>query len=220
MTGVLLPLLYHVTPLHYLPHILHDGALYAKSVLAASGIAPRASAARRDRMLGLADWVHLSLAPDTPLLRDKLRLGYPHALLLFDREAVLGLPQVALLPYNTKAWRSRAACRPVTDESEMAALLRRHADTGRFPSLEVLVQYGLDLAHLVQVAFVTDEERLVVAALLDALALPPPAPLVTALELFPGAESYAPTTGERVAAYFESCRAAGLLLPPPAIPFD
>lgn len=218
MDGV--PALYHVTPLHYLPHVLQSRALYAKSVLAAWGIAPRASAARRDRMLGLADWVHLSLAPDTPLLRDKLRLGYPHALLVFSREAVLSLPQGALLPYNTKAWRSRAACRPVTDEFEKAALLRRHADTGRFPSLEVLVQYGLDLTHLVRVAFVTDEERLLAVGLLDALALPCPAPLVTAPELFPGAESYAPTTGEQVAAYFDACRAAGLLLPPPPILFD
>ena len=220
MAGVPLRFLYHVTPLHYLPHIARSGALYAKSVLAASGIAPRASAARRDRMLGLADWVHLSLTSETPLLRDKLRLGYPHVLLVFDRAAVLGLPQVALLPYNTKAWKSRAACRPVTDEPEKAALLRRRADTGRFPSLEVLVQYGLGLAPLVQVAFVTDEERLMAAALLGALALPLPAPLVTAPALFPGAESYAPATGKHVAAYFEACQAAGLLLPPPAIPFD
>jgi len=220
MESVPFPFLFHVTPLHYLPHIARSGALYAKSVLAASGIASRASAARRDRMLGLADWVHLSLVPDTPLLRDKLRLGYLHALLLFGREAVLSLPQVALLPYNTKAWKSRAACRPVTDEAEKAALLRRHADTGRFPSLEVLVQYGLDLAPLVQVAFVTDDERLMAAGLLDALALPLPAPLVTAPALFPGAESYAPRTGQQVAAYFDACRAAGTLLPPPAIPFD
>jgi len=212
--------LYHVTPLHYLPHILQSGALYAKSVLAARAIAPRPTAARRDRMLGLADWVHLSLASDTPLLRDKLRLGYPHALLVFEREAVLTLPQVALLPCNTKAWRSRAACQPVVDEAEKAALLRRHADTGRFPSLEVLVHYGLDLTHLVQVAFVTDEECAWVADLLHTLALPSPAPLVTAPQLFPGAEAYTATTGESITAYFAACRTAGLLLPPPAIPFD
>lgn len=211
---------YHATPLHYLPHIARSGALYAQSVLAASGIAPRATAARRDRMLGLADWVHLSLIPDTPLLRDKVRLGYPHALLAFDREAVLALPQVALLPYNTKAWRSRAVCRPVTDLSEKEALLRRHADTGRFPSLEVLVQYGLDLTHLVQVAFATEPERALVGGLLGALGLSFPAPLVTAPALFPGSEDYAATTGGQVAAYFDACRTAGSLLPPPAIPFD
>lgn len=218
MTGF--PFLYHVTPLHYLPHILQSGALYAKSVLAGRGIAPRPTAARRDRMLGLADWVHLSLAPDTPLLRDKLGLGYPHALLVFEGEAVLALPQVALLPYNTKAWRSRVACQPVTDAVEKAALLRRHEATGRFPSLEVLVHYGLDLASLVQVAFVTNAERAMVADLLDALSLPSPAPLVTAPELFPVAEGNTETTGKEITAYFAACRASGALLPPPVIPFD
>ena len=34
--------LYHVTPLHYLPHVLQSGALYAQSVLAGRGIASRA----------------------------------------------------------------------------------------------------------------------------------------------------------------------------------
>ena len=213
-------LLYHATPLHYLPHIARSGALYAQSVLAASGIAPRATAARRDRMLGLADWVHLSLVSDTPLLRDKLRQGYPHALLAFGRESVLMLPHAALLPYNTKAWRSRAACRPVTDPSEKEALLRRHADTGRFPSLEVLVQYGLDLDHLVQVAFATEQERALVVSLLGALGLTLPTPLVMAPELFPGAVDYVATTGEQIMAYFDACRAAGSLLPPPVIPFD
>ena len=140
--------LYHAAPLHYLPHILQSGALYPQSVLAARGILPRRTAARRDRMLGLQDWVHLSLTADTPLLRDKLTKGYPHALLVFPRAAVLALPHVALLPYNAKAWRSRAANQPVTDAGEMAELLRRHAETGRFPSLEVLVRYGLGLDTL------------------------------------------------------------------------
>lgn len=218
MAGV--PCLYHATPLHYLPHIGQSGALYAQSILAARGILPRPTAARRDRMLGLADWVHLSLEPDTPLLRDKLKQGYPHALLAFERRPILALPHVALLPYNTKAWRTRAACQPVTDEAEKAALLRRHADTGRFPSLEVLVHYGLDLTHLVQVAFATDEERAWVADLLHALALAFSAPLITAPELFPSVEDYMPTTGAQMTAYFTACRQAGALLPPPMIPFD
>lgn len=218
MAGI--PCLYHATPLHYLPHIGQSGALYAQSILAARGITPRPTAARRDRMLGLGDWVHLSLNSDTPLLRDKMARGYSHALLAFEREAILALPQVALLPYNTKAWRTRAACQPITDEAEKAALLRRHADTGRFPSLEVLVHYGLDLTHLVQVAVARDEERAWVADLLHALALALSAPLITAPELFPCVEGYTPTTGERITAYFAACRASGALLPPPAIPFD
>ena len=218
MAGV--PMLYHATPLHYLPHILSGGALYAKSILAGQGIAPRPTAARRDRMLGLADWVHLSLVPDTPLLRNKMSLGYPHALLAFEREAVLALPQVALLPYNTKAWRSRAICQPITEAAEKTALLRRHEDTGRFPSLEVLVHYGLDLTSLVQVAFLTGEERAWVADLLSVLSLPPPVPLAVAPELFPAPEDYRPVTGALIVAYFAACRASGALLPPPPIPYD
>lgn len=212
--------LYHVTPLHYLPHILQSGALYAQSVLAGRGIAPRPTATRRDRMLGLADWVHLSLNADTPLLRHKIGLGYPHALLVFEREAVLALPQVALLPYNTKAWRTRAACQPVTNPMEKAALLHRHADTGRFPSLEVLIRYGLELAPLVQVAFITEEERAWVADLLPSLSLSSPAPLVVTPKLFPDADRYMATTGEAITAYFVACRASDRLLPPPAILFD
>ncbi|MDQ2799302.1 MAG: DUF4433 domain-containing protein [Armatimonadota bacterium] len=211
---------YHATPLHYLPHILQSGALYAKSILAARGIAPRPTAVRRDRMLGLADWVHLSLRPDTPLLHDKLAKGYPHALLVFDREAILALPEVALLPYNTKAWRTRAACQPVTDASERADLLRRHADTGRFPSLEVLVHYGLDLTRLTQIAFVTEEERLWITDLLPVLAITSPAPFVTTPDLFPRTDDYFSTTGSAITAYFDTCREAGTLLKPPSIPFD
>ena len=212
--------LYHAAPLHYLPHILQSGALYPKSVLAGRGIAPRPTAARRDRMLGLADWVHLSLRPDTPLLRDKLARGYPHALLAFECEAVLALPQVALLPCNTKAWRSRAACRPVTDPAEKADLLQRHADTGRFPSLEVLVQYGLSLSLLMQVGFATEAERDCAADLCRALAISLPMPLAAAPELFPTGNTYRPVTDGAIAAYFEDCRASNTLLPPPPISFD
>lgn len=212
--------LYHLTPLHYLPHVLRDGALYAKSVLAARGILPRPSAARRDRMLGLGDWVHLSLCADTPILRDKLALGYAHALLVFDRSPVLARPDAALLPYNTKAWRTRSACQPVSDPVERAALLRRHEITGRFPSLEVLVHYGLDLTPLVQIRFATEEERQGVEDLLATLSLPAPAPLVTRPSLLPPGVTYRPTTGGAVSDYFGACREAGVLLPPPHIPFD
>lgn len=212
--------LYHVTPLHYLPHILQSGAVYAKSILAARGIAPRSSAVRRDRMLGLADWVHLSLFPNTPLLRDKLAKGYPHALLVFDRESVLALPGVALLPYNTKAWRSRSACQPVTDPEEKALLLRRHTTTGRHPSLEALIHYGLDLTPLVQIAFATEAEHQEVGNLHSSLRLPVAAPLAVNAVLFPLPNDYVPATGMAIAAYFADCRRAGTLLPPPPIPFD
>ncbi len=212
------PHLYHATPLHYLPHILSGGALYAKSVTAGQGIRPRASAVRRDTMLGLTDWVHLSLRPDTPLLRDKLARGYPHALLVLDRAAVLALPEVALLPYNTKAWQSKAAYVPITDAAEKMELLRVHGETHRYPSLEVLVHYGLDFAHLQTILFPNEEERQWFVALMTALDCKLPVVAECAADVFPPYNCGDTRLATRD--YFTSCCAAGLLLPPPPIPFD
>ena len=212
--------LYHTTPLHYLPHILRDGALYAQSILAAQNIQPRATAERRARMLGLTNWVHLSLQPHSPLLTDKLSKGYCHVLLCFHRAAVLTLPETALLPYNLKAWRSRAACLPITDPEEKKALLRRHAQTGRYPSLEVLAHYGLGLSHLAQIAFLTKLEQEAAVLLSSALELVLPAPFVLDASLFPPHTPNPVTTLPSVTAYFDACIRAETLLPPPAIPFD
>ena len=211
--------LYHATPLHYLPHILTSGALYAKSITAGSGIKPRSSAVRRDTRLGLSDWVHLSTRPDTPLLKDKLARGYPHALLVFDRAAMLDLPEVALLPYNTKAWRHRAAFLPITDANEKAETLRRHDVGLQYPSLEVLVHYGLDFAHLQRIVFADPDECAWVSGLMATLGCKPPAPLeANPAWLPPYAVGGATQAATR--AYLEACHAAGALLPPPSITFD
>ncbi len=213
--------LYHVTPLHYLPHVLKDGALYPQSVLAGrGGVTARVSAQRRDRMLGLADYVHLSLSSQTPLLTDKLTKGYPHALLVFDRAAVLALPQTALLPYNTKAWHAKADFAPITDRVEQAALLRRHREDGRYPSLEVLVKYGLDLHSLTEVVFLTPSEHALCAGLLSALGISATAPWRVDAGMFSPCAAYRPVTMDALTSYFAACAEAGTLLPPPAIPFD
>lgn len=158
---------YHAIPLGYLPRLLVSGALYAASVLAAeasidspvpAGIRPRKSAAR-DRRLGLADYVHLSTTACSPLLAHNLNRGDSHALIEFDAAEVLSLPEIALLPYNTKAWRTRACFVPVIDRAERDALLRRHLKTGRLPSLEILVKYGLPLTPTTRVVFQRDIER-------------------------------------------------------------
>lgn len=210
--------LYHAAPLHYLPHILQSGALYAKSITAGQGIKPRRSAVRRDTMLGLTDWVHLSTRPDTPLLRDKLARGYSHVLFEFDRPAVLALPEVALLPYNTKAWHTRSAYIPITNAAEKAEMLRRHDDAHQFPSLEVLVHYGLDFAHLQRVAFAADDECQWACDLLAALRLPASAPLAAdpaLAALYTRGETRLSTLN-----YFAACIAANEVLPPPGIAFD
>lgn len=210
--------LYHAAPLHYLPHILQSGALYAKSILAGQGIKPRQSAVRRDTMLGLTDWVHLSTRPDTPLLRDKLARGYPHVLLEFDRAAVLALPEVALLPYNTKAWHTRSAYVPVIDAAEKAEMLGRHDRAQRFPSLEVLVHYGLDFAPLQKIHFAADDECQWTRDLLTVLDSDAPAPLAVDTAL---AALYQPgETRLLTQDYFAACIAAKCVLPPPIIAFD
>ncbi len=211
---------YHAAPLHYLLRIMQDGALHPQSVLAGRGIRPRATAARRDRMLGLADYLHLSLHSCTPLLADKLRQGYPHALLVFDRDCVLALPGAALLPYNTKAWFDKAAYAPVTDAVQKQDLLNAHAHQGRYPSLEVLVKYGLGFEGLKLIAFCAEDECAQTRRTLLALGLPTSAPLCVCPELFPLKGDYCPVTQGRVFEYFAACRAAGDVLPPPPIAFD
>jgi hypothetical protein len=212
--------LYHVTPLHYLPPILQGGALYAQSVLASRGIAPRATARRRDKTLGLSDYIHLSLRSHTPLLADKMRKGYPHVLLAFDRSWTMALPQVALLPYSTKAWQTRAAYVPVTEPCAQERLLRRHEENGRYRNLEVLVKYGMGLDGLRQIVFPDDLDRQLVVTLLDGLQIAAAAPLITDASQFPHGVAYRPTTRDAVAAHFEACLRAQALLPPPELPFD
>ena len=212
--------LYHAVPLHYLPHILKDSALYAQSILSARAIKPRATANRRDRMLGLADYVHLSPDAHTPLLADKVLKGYPHALLIFDGPAVLATPRVSLLPFNTKAWRSKAAYELVMGDIEQEHLLRGHGNGKRFASLEVLVKYGLALDALLSIAFLIDDERVAVHDLVSILEIPLPCPLVTEPDCFPFAAKYQPGTSLEIFTYFALCQQAGSLLPPPDLPFD
>lgn len=216
---VVLNRLYHVTPLHYLPSILSAGALYPKSVLAAVGIEPRRSAVRRDRMLGLADYVHLSPAASTPLLSDKTANGYPHVVLAFAASSVLALREVAVLPYNTKAWKSRAAEAPVVQRADIDRLIRQYLEMGRRPSLEILVKYGLPLDRLEWVAFRTEHERDAAAQLTRRLGLPMPATCVHP-DIFgvPGSEMAQRL--QLVEQYFAECMSNGRLIPPPEIDFD
>jgi hypothetical protein len=226
MTNRTIDKLYHAIPLHYLPSLFSAGALFAQSVLVSSepasgipsGIKPRSSATRRDRMLGLDHFVHLSPVASSPLLADKLTRGYPHALLVFDAGPVLDMPELALLPYNTKAWRTRACFAPVTDPVERAALLRRYTEASRLPSMEILVKYGLPLTHLTAVAFIDDQER---ETCLRAMSGATYSPLcVTKPDMFPRTPGYSPSEWDTITAYFDRCRLENGIAGPPAILFD
>ncbi|HEX5324472.1 MAG TPA: hypothetical protein VFW40_11845, partial [Capsulimonadaceae bacterium] len=189
-----------------------------KSVLARDGIVPRASARRRDNMLALADYVHFAFKPLTPILADKLNKGYPHAVLVFEGGALAQLPGHALLPYNTKAWRTRAAYVPVTDNSEKARLLRRRDSFGELQSLEFLVKYGVGLEALMTILFMARGEMEGIERLCGSLPIKVPAALQVDGDF---AVAYAPSTGEKIERYFEACLKAGVLLSPPVdIPFD
>jgi hypothetical protein len=209
---------WHTTPLHYAPMALQTGRLYAQDRLAELGlpVRPRRTAARRDRKLGLSGYVHLSFAPNTPLLADKRARGWPHVLIEFS-PSVADLPGAALVPYNHKAWRHREDFAPVTDTDGWGALLAHYA-AGRCPSLELVVPGELPLAaNAVAVHAATGDEAAWLAGLVPLTGLPGGLPLRVSPALFPTgpAADLAPYT-----AYADACRAAGRLLPPPDLPFD
>ncbi len=160
--------IYHAAPLHYLPSILSAWTLMAASISGAFGIVPRKTAFRRDRMLGVNGYVHLAFDLLTPLVRDKLSRGMPHVVLEFDAELVArnNLNSCALLPCNTKAWRSKAACQPVFDYDEMCALIKRRDEFGRLPSLEFLVKDSLDLSALKTIRVSSDRDAEIASLLI------------------------------------------------------
>ena len=219
--------LYHAIPLHYLPSLLRSCALYAASVLVSphrppevpEGIAPRPTAARRDRALGLADYIHLSLTPTMPLLAEKLARGYSHALLVFEGHAVMALPEVGLVPYNTKAWKTRACYVPIVDSAERDVLLSRYHKGNRLPSLEILVKYGLSLTLAQRIVFIDDRERDAAASLVDPAHFDV-ARMTVDTNLFPSTPAYAPAHWDAIMNYYARCREAGQALSPPSIPFD
>lgn len=212
--------LYHAAPLHYVPAILASGALLPVADLIARGILPRATAARRDRKLGLQAYAHLSPKSRTPLLADKLRKGYPHALFVFDGPGALALPGAAAVPYNPKSWRHREDFAPVPDPVERAALLTAHA-SGRYPSLEIVVPGPVPLSLALHLAFVAPAELQAIRDVIAAAGIESAVSMTIAPDLFPQpAEPYRPVTLDEIEAYFAACRAARRLLPAPKIAFD
>ena len=208
-------LVYHVTPLHYLLSIIDDGALFCKDVLAERGIAPRSSAVRRDHALRLGSYVHLSLESETPLLRDKLAKGYPHAVLVFDGGSLANQEGVALLPSNTKAWRSRASFAPSMDVRLICNWLDR--THGNRPSVELIIKYAVSLSDLVSIDFTTEEERVMLERWIASVGLKNPAPFAVRGS---GGVRYNPTTLQTIRAYVDLCSIAKTVIAPPRIVFD
>lgn len=179
------------------------------------GIAPRSTAQARDRSLGLANYVHLAMKMHTPLLQDKLKKGFAHAVLVMDGAGVFSVPGVGLLTQNTKAWRERAAYNPLTEPGEISALLKQW-QYGRRRGLEVLVPYGLSLQHVVEIAFFQAEHRDILSRYISTAHSGKSWKLT--LESGP-TDDAAPLNAELVQ-YLEDCLSLGSAPQPPHIPFD
>ena len=223
---------WHAIPLHYVPHLLHTGALYAQTRLAANNlpIAPRPTATRRDRKLHLDGFVHFSFAPHSPLLVDKHKKGYPHVLLQFG-PPVADLPGAAFVPYNAKAWRHRDAFLPITDANKKADFLRERQQSGRFASAELLIPDALPLApHLIALHAETAEIAAWVGEIAEAVQLAFMTPVSVSPAHFP--QFCAAFDWEPFRAYAHSCASWRILVngigkdaappfpAPPNLPFD
>lgn len=208
---------WHTTPLHYAPYLLATGVLYSQARLRTFRlpIASRRTAAKRDRKLHLDRYVHLSLTAKTPLLTDKLRRGYPHLLFEFDT-AIASLPGAALCLYNAKSWRHREDFIPVTGEREKQDIFDAYA-AGRYPSLELLIPDALPLhPHVRSIHFASEGEARFVRAFgslnreigwTERISPEHYSPLCV----------YDPAPLEQ---YLADCLEAGVVLPPPNLPFD
>jgi hypothetical protein len=209
--------LYHAAPLHYLPSIIAGGHLLAASAGQAQGISPRRSAFRRDRMLRVDKFVHLAFDVVTPLVRDKLQQGMPHCVLEFDAAEVLASNgrACALLPFNTKSWRSRASLQPVDAPEEMADILRKRDEFGRFASLELLVKSQLNLDALTAVVVFDPRDDMLVRSVASRF-FPD---ILKSIRLV-GCKGYEIVPVPETEAYFSECMDAGKVLAPPRIEFD
>ena len=179
------------------------------------GVAPRASAQKRDRALGLGNYVHLALKRTTPLLLDKCKQGYSHAVLVFAADGVFGVPGVALLPQNTKAWSARASYQPVTDAAECAAMLKQW-ELGRRQGLEVLVPYGLSLKCLNRIILFDREPFDLLVQYISKAHLEFEGGVVVEEDPVLAGVSLSPAVRD----YLRACVEAGRAAPPPSLPFD
>ena len=129
----------------------------------------------------------------------------------------LVIPGTALLKFNTKRWAHRDDFVPVRDADEQATIWAAYG-AGKYPSLEILVPQRLPLApYAAGLHLATNEDADLLRTLITSLALPTP-PVCLSPDLFPVA---AVATGSAAAReYFDACRSAGQVLPPPLLPVD
>src|ERR1051326_4364375 len=82
---------YHYTPLHYLPFIAMKRALLSKPSLRLLGFADthfRSTSRRADEERGFGEYIHFALESRPPILLAKLAAGFPHLELAVPADVV------------------------------------------------------------------------------------------------------------------------------------
>ena len=81
----------HYSPLHYLPFIARSRSIMCKPSLAAAGFNPshyRSMSRGQDVARGFGNYLHLTPDPKPPILKDKLKYGFPHVAIAVPVAAV------------------------------------------------------------------------------------------------------------------------------------
>lgn len=156
---------FHYAPLHYLPFIGRAKALLSKPKIRASGFADahfRSMSHRHDLARGFGSYAFLTLHPAPPILRAKLRAGFPHICIRIPAASVDNTPfhlcrfNVAMtrrLRRNNKPGFPESSTNgryygslqiPIAkSESDKAAMLAKHVGTDSM--IEVLIPGELRL---------------------------------------------------------------------------
>ncbi len=73
--------IFHTTPLHYIPSVMHESMLRSKPSLKSVGFTDshfRSMSKKQDVERGFGNYVHLTTNPYPPILNAKLSGGFPH----------------------------------------------------------------------------------------------------------------------------------------------
>jgi hypothetical protein len=195
-------LVYHYSPLHYLPFIARAGALLSKPALRQIDFTDshfRSTSSRQDASRGFEEYVHLTLDDHPPILQAKLSAGFPHfkfSVAASEIEAV----EFHLCRYNIAKTRYLLGGKKAPIESPDTG---RYYDGKRIPiaktpterralfeanfginMIEVLVPQRLDLSAQTTLTFFHEEDLRIAENVISA------AGITWALQLCPSGRRY------------------------------
>lgn len=202
--------IYHFAPLHYLPFIAHTLQLKSKPVLTTDGYRTshfRSTSAHIDAERGFANYVHLSTDPYPPILRAKLRSGFPHFGIEVRCAEFVDI-EYDLCRFNIAKTRYlRRGEKPGFPESNsngryygelQIPVARSHEEKDRLlkarkgdPMIEVLIQDRLHLNGTVQIKTYCEKDQTIAQDVLDRLGVSWTLEPVDAASAYIRSEAYA-----------------------------